>query len=426
MIIKETQTENYNIFVELTELFGRSALPEDFIFFDTETTGLDASSDMIFLIGAMFVRDGKTVILQYFSEGASDEINLLSSFFRLLSGYKYIISYNGEGFDMRFIKQRCLFYNNLTDGQIKFPEDIFKSITSIDIYTLFKRFSSLLRASSMKQKNMELYCGHCRNDNLNGPEIIETYLNYLAAAGIEAAKKRINDLYVSGSLPIGPFRNHEGSGLVLLGPQSSEPLLKLLLRHNNADLCGILGLKPAVKFLREITRPENYRISFSDDRTKACIDITFSPDTAEFINTHLNGSICGEKISIPLPCIQTRLKLFYDNYRDYYYIPGEDMAIHKSVASFMDASLRQKATPQNCYTWYEGSFLHFPADIFCKSGLENLRIFRPEYRSRDSYIELKELTAAIDSPATSENKSNISRIISEYLIEAINNKNKTP
>lgn len=426
MIIKETRTDNYNNFIEITGLFGKSALPEDFIFFDTETTGLDASSDMVFLIGTMFVRDGKTVILQYFSEGASDEINLLSSFFRLLSGYKYMVSYNGEGFDMRFIRQRLLFYNNLSDSQNIFPDDIFKNITGIDIYTLFKRFSSLLCASSFKQKNMELYCGHSRNDNLNGPEIIDAYLKYLAAAGTEAAQKRINDLYGSDSLPIGPFRNHEGSGLVLLGPQASEPLLKLLLNHNTEDLCGILSLKPAVKFLRDITRPEKYEITFSDDYSAARIDITLSTDTAEFINTHLHGSICGEKISIPLPCIQTRLKLFYDNYRDYYYIPGEDTAIHKSVASFMDASLRQKAAPQNCYTWYEGSFLHFPSDIFCKSGLEKLRIFRSEYRSRDSYIELKELMAATGSPAAAENKSNTGRIISEYLIEAIIKINKTP
>ena len=151
---------------------------------------------------------------------------------------------------------------------------------------------------------MELYCGHSRNDNLNGPEIIDAYLKYLAAAGTEAAQKRINDLYGSDSLPIGPFRNHEGSGLVLLGPQASEPLLKLLLNHNTEDLCGILSLKPAVKFLRDITRPEKYEITFSDDYSAARIDITLSPDTAEFINTHLHGSICGEKISILLPCIR--------------------------------------------------------------------------------------------------------------------------
>ena len=44
-----------------------------------------------------------------------------------------------------------------------------------------------------------------------------------------------------------------------------------------------------------------------------------------------------------------KLKFYHDNYKDYYYLPTEDMAIHKSVATFVDKSYRQPATADNCY-----------------------------------------------------------------------------
>ena len=54
---------------------------------------------------------------------------------------------------------------------------------------------------------------------------------------------------------------------------------------------------------------------------------------------------------------QGELKYFYSNYKDYYYLPMEDTAIHKSVGEYVDRDARTKATARTCYTKKQGLFL---------------------------------------------------------------------
>ncbi len=61
------------------------------------------------------------------------------------------------------------------------------------------------------------------------------------------------------------------------------------------------------------------------------------------------------KLRVPL--YEEELKYFYSNYKDYYYLPKEDIAVHKSVASFVDKEYREQATARNCYTRKISSYL---------------------------------------------------------------------
>ena len=58
-----------------------------------------------------------------------------------------------------------------------------------------------------------------------------------------------------------------------------------------------------------------------------------------------------------VPLYEEEMKYFYSNYKDYYYLPNEDMAIHKSVSSFVDKEYRQQAKAKNCYTRKRSSYL---------------------------------------------------------------------
>ena len=51
------------------------------------------------------------------------------------------------------------------------------------------------------------------------------------------------------------------------------------------------------------------------------------------------------------------LKYYYPNYKDYYYLPFEDRAVHKSIGACVDKEARIKATASNCYTKTTGFFL---------------------------------------------------------------------
>lgn len=55
--------------------------------------------------------------------------------------------------------------------------------------------------------------------------------------------------------------------------------------------------------------------------------------------------------------IRDTLKYFYPDYQNYYYLPEEDMVIHKSIADSVDPSYRKKATKNTCYTKKAGIFL---------------------------------------------------------------------
>lgn len=61
--------------------------------------------------------------------------------------------------------------------------------------------------------------------------------------------------------------------------------------------------------------------------------------------------------SLTVPILEGTLKHFFPNYKDYYYLPLEDEAIHKSVGAYVDKEHREKAKAANCYKKISGKFL---------------------------------------------------------------------
>ncbi len=57
------------------------------------------------------------------------------------------------------------------------------------------------------------------------------------------------------------------------------------------------------------------------------------------------------ELKIKVKTNQNRLKLYYNNYKDYFYLPEEDMVIHKSLASAIHKDKKVKATTDNCFTY---------------------------------------------------------------------------
>ena len=65
-----------------------------------------------------------------------------------------------------------------------------------------------------------------------------------------------------------------------------------------------------------------------------------------------------------VPILEGELKYFYPDYKNYYYLPQEDTAVHKSLGEFVDRSARKKATAATCYTRKKGRFLPQPQPLF--------------------------------------------------------------
>ena len=77
------------------------------------------------------------------------------------------------------------------------------------------------------------------------------------------------------------------------------------------------------------------------------------------------------------------LRFFFDNPKDYYYLPDEDRAVHKSLASGVDREHRRQANTSNCYVHKHAIFLPQYEDLFTPA-------FRQNARDRKSYFELSE------------------------------------
>jgi hypothetical protein len=93
--------------------------------------------------------------------------------------------------------------------------------------------------------------------------------------------------------------------------------------------------------------------------------------------------IIGKEATLRVPLYDTELKYYYSNYKDYYYLPKEDMAIHKSIAEFVDKAFREKATPENCYTKKAGQYLLEWDLVFAP-------FFKEDYKDKRFFFDLND------------------------------------
>jgi hypothetical protein len=83
----------------------RHAAAGEFCFFDIETAGLSPST-YVFLAGLMYMKDGRFAVEQVFARDYSEEEAMLVALQSKLRGFKYLVTYNGDSFDIPFIKTR--------------------------------------------------------------------------------------------------------------------------------------------------------------------------------------------------------------------------------------------------------------------------------------------------------------------------------
>jgi len=90
----------------LGRMCGPPALnPEDFVFLDLETTGLESTP--LFLIGAMYFEQGGFVVRQYFARHYGEERACISLFAADAAEKRLLVTFNGKSFDWPFVKMRA-------------------------------------------------------------------------------------------------------------------------------------------------------------------------------------------------------------------------------------------------------------------------------------------------------------------------------
>ncbi len=306
----------------------RIGTPEELLFFDIETTGFSGERDRVYLIGCTWYAKGSWQLIQWFADTASAEEELLHAFFSFLKTFRILIHFNGEGFDLPFLKKRFAYY------RLPFS---FDGITSLDIYRLVRPYRKLLGLEHMKQKNIEQFLGIARKDIYNGGQLIEIYADYL--------QSRDDFLY------------------------------RLLILHNEDDLKGMPAILPILHYPDYLSGPftchsqslQEIPDIFGQNEKQLTL-IYESPITlprpVESEGPWFSLTLDGNCMEFRIPLREGELKHFYDDYQNYYYLIYEDNAIHKSVGQYVDRSARKKATARTCYTRTCGCFLPQPSAIW--------------------------------------------------------------
>lgn len=153
------------------ELNFETLLPiEDICFFDIETTGLSREFHNIYLIGILYydLSNKNWILTQFFADSRNEEKDLLIKFKESIKQFKIIVSYNGDNFDIPFVKYKMDKYN------IEMKE-----INSFDLYKFIRENKFLINLPNLKLKTIETFLGIDRIDTLSGKECIAVYKSFL-------------------------------------------------------------------------------------------------------------------------------------------------------------------------------------------------------------------------------------------------------
>lgn len=341
MRISEETLSNFSISYPLEKL----APLERILFLDIETTGFTAKSSYLYLIGCAYYQAGQWHTIQWMAENYEQEAAILSSFFEFAKLYKYLVHFNGNNFDLPFLAQKC--------EQHSLPYN-FEAFTGIDLYKRIAPYKFFLKLPNCKQKTLEQFLGINRKDVFSGGELIGIYHDYVK--------------------------------------NPTEFAEKALFLHNADDIKGMLETLPMLAYydmFNEPVKAKKVQANYYKDlngHTRKELLITLGlpvplprPVSASAANCYFRCD--KEDTTLKVPILEEELKYYYSNYKDYYYLPAEDVALHKSVASFVDKEHRLQASATNCYTRKVSNYLP-QWDVLFEP------FFKRDYSSKELFFEL--------------------------------------
>lgn len=299
------------------------------LFLDIETTGLSRSRHRIYLIGMASVVDHNNIYVnQLFADCPEDEAVLLTRFANIMqtTEIRRIITFNGNSFDLPFLLARAALHSVPLS---------FETFELFDIYKEVTRRKNMLQLQNYRQKTVEQFLGIDREDKYSGGDLIKVYENYVRHPDEEAAQ--------------------------------------LLWLHNYEDVLGMIDLLAVFAYDELFSSPahvvsasvEQYN-DLEDNPSEELIAVLTPPCTLPgclsctqpVTGAYLHAA--GDHVRLRVPLYQGMARLYYLDYKNYYYLPAEDIAIHKSVATYVDKAHREKATPETCYSKVavDDAFLH--------------------------------------------------------------------
>lgn len=349
-----TYTIPYSHEYELPNYIINQCPSEQVLFFDIETTGFIAQNTTLYLIGALYYRKNEVHIIQWLNEDGHFEKEIISTFNEFSKKFTHLIHFNGTGFDLPYLRRKASLLN--------IPFTIDDKMKQIDIYKEIKSYKNILHLENLKQITIEQYLGIQRKDTYSGGDLIPIYQRYVATGSPEYEK--------------------------------------ILLLHNYDDLLGMPKVSAVLNYCAFFQNPDikNVKIEISEQKNESLTSINqtlqvyFDISSRQSLHTRVLYDYHGIYLNImetkgylSIPIIKDTLLHFFSDYKNYYYLPQEDMAIHKSVATYVDPVNRIKATKNNCYIKKQDSF------IPCFHEQQGLDSFSKTPKDKEQYISQNNL-----------------------------------
>lgn len=332
-----------NIYPKIDSKTYDKYFTEDTFFLDIETTGFQASYQICYLIGCMFYKNNQYELVQYLAENEDDEPAMLEAFLNDISTYHTIITFNGDMFDLPFLKKR------FEINHMVFHTELFHSI---DLFKIAKKCKRVLQLPNYKQKTIEHFLRINREDQYNGGELISIYKQYAA----------------------------------LFDPGKE----KFLLLHNAEDVHYMLYLLDITEYLHiKDCTIESLTFSTTENDTEIYFEGNTDLNLPVSISLSANPMFCKlekNKIQGTLHKTEGTFLYFFENYKDYIFVETEKIILPKLLGSTIPKEMKRQAKKEECFVKKQGLFIPAIQSKKQESLYPGKRLFRAEYKSKDFYL----------------------------------------
>lgn len=305
-----------------------SSFDNKILYFDIETTGLSPKFHNIYMVGCLFFDNNELCVRQFFCDTIDEEPAMLEEFARFASDYETFISFNGKSFDQPFLEEKFNAY------KITSP---FLQKNCVDLYIIAKKIRHLLNVPDLKQKTIERALGCNRLDPFDGGELIIKYHLYEK----NQAEELFQELYLHN------FEDMQG--MIYLSTLYS-------IYYYTIDDCMV-----EAKWVETTTfegEPLTQLSLHIPIQTGISVSLSYRRDDYYLI---INPT--GFHLSVI--CKEHTLKVPYRDYKNYVYLPKEDMAIPKALSSGISKNEWEKCNSTNCYGRFQADddFLNQPVRL---------------------------------------------------------------
>jgi len=295
----------------------------DTFFLDIETTGLRADDSFVYLIGtARFERsengDGVWMYHAWFGQDLLDEQKILRAFLSFAGECVSCITFSGKRFDLTYLS-RCMREYYLDTAP-------FDRLNFEDYVTLLRPLQDLFSVSRQRLFEWEARVDRKREDR-----------------GCFLSGNEMSALYLKTSAPF------------------PEEVIETLSLHNRCDLQSLVLFLRLLSYRKIAEQPIEFSVSQADGSvTLTGSLLTPVPIPVVRFTEDYECRIEGRKVRITVYESNTDCRLYFPDYRNYYFVPSENGAIHKDLAALLPKAMCVKATPETCYQTVTGSFLPLP------------------------------------------------------------------